>query len=146
MIQPRRMNGNVLSRVSTSFEKRFKRRPTGVVSKNAIGKRRTSRTRRSCSTIAAWRTARASNAEAPITNNAEQINGYVGTDIHHLNDDRWGSSGQWKRKRYRGGITTSSKDSFSSILDGTDINLSLKMKEYRTYLLRCFDYAQLSNR
>ncbi|CRL00441.1 CLUMA_CG013704, isoform A [Clunio marinus] len=49
----RRTCGKTLSHVSTSFENRFNIRPSGVTSKNVIGKRRTALSKIECIPFAA---------------------------------------------------------------------------------------------
>lgn len=78
VIQPRKMNGNVLSKTSTSLLKRLSSRPVGVVSKNTIGRRRTSPIRRICKVLAARNVARPSRTEATIITKAIQ----QGQNVH----------------------------------------------------------------
>lgn len=47
--------GRTLSTVSTSFEKRFKTRPIGVVSNNSIGQRKTNLNKTLCISLAEYR-------------------------------------------------------------------------------------------
>lgn len=60
---PRIMAGNVLSHVSTSFEKRFNTRPNGVVSNSSMGHRKLKWRSIMCISRAAYKHPRASVSE-----------------------------------------------------------------------------------
>ena len=67
VIHPLKMKGNVLSMASTSLLNRLRKRPVGVVSKNAMGKRSTLLMSAECSTDEACNVHKANMTEATIT-------------------------------------------------------------------------------